>query len=436
MSRRARTAPQAGGFSGGSALRRLVWMPKACEPSSRFDPLERPRQGVSPKPMNNREMATDRAGAIAQFDALHEPVLRNDSCFYYASGAWSTPIDELKLRADAADAALVRRLSSCTPADLDAAHLLRWRLDPAAAARSRRQSRSQRRLGSASLVHAACSLPDAGDAYALLVLLTAGRGDAAVPTVEIVGDSLYRNVFATLIGLLRGAGSGPIFDRQSHNDLVYVVTPLGDFFGPATALERSAFRDALLWVHWTSLVGKAAPRGVVPQRPPPAARPSAALVGSSVNVDEGCETLDGFGPGVRSALEDLWDFIRSPEAPSTVIVRGAPEPVERHLRQGTLRALHSWLSHLYRGVVAEARRDRSAASSFFYLDDVALANGGSDSAVLHDELSPADGLHFSCVMRRPLPEPVGGWLFRRGRCRSWHDRGVVQLLIAMMVAGR
>lgn len=379
---------------------RMVWVSGDCEPSSQFRSAE--------------------PAVVADYVAIvgNASAATSDGCFFFASGRWSTPLDPARLRADADDADRVLSLSSCSAADLLAPEYLRWML-----------SGTGKRLRRATLQHARCHLPNVSDPYALLVLLTAARRALPYPVLELVGDSLHRNLFATLVALLRGVGAAPHFDRQSKASLLYVLYPHGDWVGAPR--HQVSFADAMLVMRFTgTFLEPTWVKSTIVSMPPKPV--SAVVVGGSMHIDGRCPDLVGMKKHFAGYAAELSRYVH--RVAHTVIVKAG---ALTNLTQphGELSSFYAWKNHVYRGLVTHVRRD-AAGKNVYFLDDVALLNTGHEAgAALDEALQAADRVHFTCVMRGDmLHEPVTEWKLLRRSCRGWHDRANVALLAAMLVA--
>lgn len=380
----------------------MQWTPEVCEPNS---------------------MTTSAERQDVHFFGNITDARPGEPCFYYATGTWTAPIDRDRLRSDAANTSRVKLYSDCTLVDLAAPDLMRWLL--------RRAPHSRTGLAAARVQHAQCKLPDPADPYGLLVLFTAGRGRREVPVLQLHGDSFHRNVFAAVVATMRGSFGRPWFDRQSHDDMAYVVTATGDavYF---TRPDKAVLDDALLVVHYRGVWDGRTVQGVpLSVAPPPDAR-SLLLVGGLNHMELPCKLRLSYMATMRGYAKTLAEYAQYPGRAAVVVIKTGV------LSQGHgNEAHHAWKNHLYRGIANEAVRDRSDARVLL-LDDVQLANaapeGSGEGAPLDEELLPADKLHFACVMHERLPHPVGGWRLERKTCRGWHDVAHVVVLAAMLGA--
>lgn len=363
-------------------------------------------------------------GAIAEFRRI-DGVPRNQSCFHYDAGRFNRAIPTDAMQAAAAQQGAVRRYSGCSGRDLLDAGLLRWELRHRRAAGG-----TDPTLRLARLRHPRCSLPHPADPYGLLLLFAAARhrvgGATPYPVVHIVGDSMHRGVFMALVAMVRGAADTPVFDRQVHTDVTYLVRATGDelHFGRDDAAARDAPGDVVLLVRFFGTFG-----GDGTPSMDTLTRPATVLVtGGLGHAEHTCSARPASAQPIAAFAARLCNASRAGVLPPIVVVRGSVLPSLLHPGNDRLFAYHSVKDHLYRSIAATTWRDGASASPrLHFLDDRQLANVGFE-APLDPALQTADGLHFTCTLRG---RQILNASFVRPSCRAWHDRAVVTLIAAM-----
>jgi hypothetical protein len=404
------------------------WTPTTCEPHSSFDSASQASQTAFLFRFH-RDSRLGRMHASAR-------------CFFFASGSWNRLIDLGKLKADVNDGYRHRwaKLTDCTSSDMRTLHRTRWRM-------TRNSPGGETAV---HLMHAGCRLPTLSDPYALIMALLALQGNPAQEraTIEIVGDSLQRGLFMTLVHAIRGVPmTDPIFDRQSHANLRYLVMEASDELTMFCCEEPP--RDTILDIRYHASFHDT-PGGYPASLQIDArdAAPALVVAGGCDNTESSCPErferhaiLSRFAQTMRSPFTTVGDsglerparfklkhlVIFDAPLPRAVLLSSRPT----HMDVAVVPGYHALKNHVYMSV------EQIASDHVFFIDETSLVNealeDGSRTAM--PALGTTDGLHIICTLQGALPNSIAGVKANlTEQCRGHRARAQLQVLFGVIGA--
>jgi hypothetical protein len=436
----------------------MVWAHQVCAPNSQMAH----REGTVP-------LGPDHLGRWHRMGGAHA------DCAFSEAGKWLQPLDSVQLVNDAAAYTFIASISNadtatprtfCTPQDLSRLHDTQFVGTFQSASRRADavpgDDRHRRQLRNAKLRHPRCELPDPDRPYQWLVMLTAAaleRGQPH-PIVAFVGDSVHRNMMAAMMAVLRGQRD-TVVDRQTHMPARYVLTTHGDYWSTDSHVGahfgdqhnhnvpglhgQRVLLELIFGPSFRHGAAQDVPIDLVPGSTPAFPPHLTTLVaGGLLHLEPTCKDRVAGAAALLDWASTLARLAASHGAANqTWILRGSNRALRSDVAQIALPAFHDWKDAVYQEVLtlAAAAHERSgelagrAGAKVVFLDALEThAHRDQGMQPTHPQLRATDHVHYTCVAHEAMPAPVTEWKWLPWQCRSYRDKALASLVVAMTLA--